>query len=174
MLNIKQTLLWLCLSMVTPWIYALPEDSKAPLTVHADFADLNQSQHRGIYKGHIELDQGTTHIRAISASTMTNKKNQLVQAIIKGDSSTQAHYWVLPQQDKPVLHAYANKICYCPLTHTIVLSGNAKVIQGQNRITAATIYYNSQTQHLVTPQHANEQTIITVYPATSPSLEPHP
>ena len=160
MLSLKQPLL------------ALPEDNKEPLFVHADSADINQGQHHGDYQGHISLDQGSTHIRAAKATTQTNDKNQLVQAVIDGDTKVQAHYWTLQNQDKPVLHAYANKICYCPLEHRIVLIGHARVVQGHNQITAATICYNSLSQHVMTPTHSEEQTVITVYSEHPKTLEP--
>ncbi len=154
-------------------LLALPEDGKEPLFVHADSADLNQTHHHGTYLGHIALDQGSTHIRAAKAITQGNDKNQLIQATIEGDTTTQAHYWTLQNKDKPVLHAYANTICYCPLAHQIILVGHAQVMQGQNQITAATICYNTLTQHVMTPIHSKEQTVITVRSDEPHTLEPH-
>lgn len=165
-------ILFITILILTEPVLALPEDNKEPLFVHADSADINQSQHHGDYQGHIALDQGSTHIRAAKATTQTNDKNQLVQAVIDGDTNEQAHYWTLQNQDKPVLHAYANKICYCPLEHRIVLIGHARVVQGQNQITAETICYNSLSQHMMTPTHSGEQTVITVYSEHPKTLEP--
>ena len=165
-------ILFIIVLALTQPLLALPEDNKEPLFVHADSADINQSQHRGEYQGHIALDQGSTHIRAAKATTHTNDKNQLVQAVIDGDTNEQAHYWTLQNQNKPVLHAYANKICYCPLEHRILLIGHARVVQGQNQITAETICYNSLSQHVITPTHSGEQTVITVYSEHPKIVEP--
>lgn len=157
-----------CLS---PAIHALPEDSKTPLHVRADAADINQTRHKGIYTGNVAVDQGSTHIRAVKAVTEGDDKNQLKKAIITGDASTQAHYWTLQSQDKSELHAFADTICYCPKEHQIVLVGHASVIQDKNKIKASTIRYNTQTQHMSTP-FQGEQTTISIQPNSNHSLEP--
>ncbi len=156
---------------VTSALLALPEDSKAPLFVRADSADLNQSQHRGSYHGHIALDQGTTHIRAATAYTEGNDRNQLVKALIEGNKTAQAHYWTVMSADKPPMHAYADKMYYYPLNDRIELVGHARVTQGQHQVTAAIIHYNIKTQHVISLPSSEEQTVITVHPEQANTLE---
>ncbi len=151
----------LCLSQT---LVALPEDSKAVLLVHAGSADLNQTTHLGTYKGGVALDQGTTHIRAANALTQGNAANQLVKAIIEGDGSVQAHYWTLMSPDKPVLHAYADKIIYHALQDKIELIGHARVEQGQHQVTAPILHYHIKSQNVVSLPTTGEQTIITIHP----------
>lgn len=144
--------------------FALPEDSKAVLEMHAGSADLNQETHRGVYLDQVELDQGTTHIRANKALTEANTKNQLTKAVIEGDNQQQAHYWVLVALDKPIVHAYADKIIYYPQDHRIELIGHAKVEQGDNSFTAPFIAYDTLHQHVTSKANDNERTTIIYHP----------
>jgi len=87
--------------LITNLCCALPEDRLKVTQLQAGSADLNQQTHRGIYLDNVQLDQGSTHIRAARAMTEGNAKNQLIKAVISGNSANQAHYWTLTATDKP-------------------------------------------------------------------------
>ncbi len=143
---------------------ALPTDRQKVINVIADTADISQATHKGVYKGHVELEQGTTNLRAIQAETYGNEKNQLILAIARGDKSIQAHYWTMTAEDKPLLHAYADIIRYYPMKHLITLTGNAKVIQGTNSFSAAKITYDTIKQHVVSESNGDTRTKMVIYP----------
>ena len=63
------------------------------------------------------------------------------------------------RKKKPPLHAYADRICYCPDDFQIILEGHARVIQENNQITATTICYNTKTQRVTTPFQGKQTTI---------------
>ena len=117
--------------LFTPACFALPEDKQQVMQLRADSADLNHQTHRGLYSGDVQLDQGSTHIRAAEAITEGNLKNQLIKAIIRGNKEAQAHYWTLTSKDKPAIHAYADTIFYYPQKHVIELIGNAILFLGK-------------------------------------------
>lgn len=152
------------LVLFNPISYALPDDQDKILTLSADRADLSQTSHRGEFIGNVELDQGTTHLRAAKATTMADNQNTLIEAIAKGNAKAQAHYWSLTAPNKPLLHAYANSIYYYPQKHLIKLIGNAKVSQGKHSFTAPEIIYDTVKQHVVTKASENQRTLITLYP----------
>jgi lipopolysaccharide export system protein LptA len=129
--------------------FALPNDAQQVVRFRADSVDINQSTNLGKYIGNVQLDQGTTHVRAAEACTESNQKNQLTKVTIKGNAQMQAHYWTLPTQDKPVVHAYADIIYYYPEKHIIELVGHAKVRQAKNSFSAPKIEYNTLEQHVV-------------------------
>ncbi len=129
--------------------YAMPDDKDKRVELSANFADLNQQTHQGAYEGNVQLDQGTTHLRASNANTKGNKQNKLVFAVACGDKFHQAHYWAQTDKDKPLLHAYADIMKYYPNQHLIVLIGNAKVLQGSNSFAAPKISYDTLHQHIV-------------------------
>ncbi len=144
--------------------FALPEDRDQIVQLRAGSADINQQTHAGIYQEDVQLDQGSTHIRAASAVTTGNEKNQLILASIKGDKKTQAHYWTLPATDKPVVHAYADTINYYPERHLIELIGNARVEQGTNSFSAPKITYDTVAQHVLSEAFGTGRTTIIFHP----------
>ena len=145
-------------------VFALPSDRDQILQVRAGSADLNQQTHQGVYLDDVQLDQGTTHIRAVEATTTGNEKNQLILAVIKGNKNTQAHYWSLMDEKKPPVHAYADIINYYPDKHLIELIGNARVEQGTNSFTAPKISYDTLAQHVLSQSDKNARTIIIFHP----------
>ncbi|MFA6303488.1 MAG: lipopolysaccharide transport periplasmic protein LptA [Legionella sp.] len=152
------------ISLLSQPIFALPTDKNQVVKVFADSADLSQLLHRGIYKGHVEFNQGTTNIRAQTAITKGNTDNQLQSAIAQGSKTEQAHYWTEAGDGKPTLHAYADSIRYYPLLHLIKLKGNARVEQGKNSLSAATIIYDTEAQHVITTSEGSKRTTIIFYP----------
>lgn len=154
--------LWLCLNNYVCFADAL--DNQQMIQFRADSADMSQSTHLGTYLGHVQLDQGTTHIRAAEAFTKGNQKNQLIKAVIKGDNKTQAHYWTLPTNGKPLVHAYADIMNYYPQKNVIELLGHARVHQGNNSFSAPKIMYNTLDQHVISSSEGQERTTIIIYP----------
>lgn len=157
--------LLLILTLLTSSIaFALPTDSKETLHVKADNADINQETRKGIFISHVELDQGTTHLRAAKAVTIVNEKNQLTSAIADGDGKNQAHFWTTTDPEKPPLHAYANSISYSPATHVVELNGNAHVEQGTDSFSAPLIRYDTKEQHVISKSDGIKQTVIVFHP----------
>ena len=157
---------WIALLLycLTPYVIALPEDAQSIIHMHAGAVDLNQQTHQGIYTGGIALDQGTTHILAEQAKTEGNAEHRFTKAIIEGNQKAQAHYWTLVSKDKPVMHAFADKIIYYPLKHEISLIGHAHVQQGPHSFNAPVIHYNLNTQHVLSKPAIGEQTTIIFQP----------
>lgn len=153
----------LCLLLI-PCAFALPTDKEQQLFFRADSVDINQATHHGLYIGQVELDQGSTHIRAHMVITDGDKDHQITKATLKGNTGAQAHYWVLTTQDKPPLHAFADVIYYFPERHMVELVGHAKVEQGDNLISGAYICYNTQTQHVVSNSGNHMRTTIVLHP----------
>lgn len=157
-------LLFLCLMTICHFVFALPEDREKRMELSADSADITQIAHHGEYIGHVELDQGSTHLRAAKAITEGDKRNKLVLAVAEGNKKEQAHCWTLTAVDKPPLHAYADIIRYLPEQHTIELIGNAKVIQGDNSFSAHKIIYDTVKQHVISKSDGKTRTTIIFHP----------
>lgn len=161
---LKKIISGLILSVLSYKALALPDDNAQIMYMRSDTADISQEKHKGVFKGHVELDQGTTHLRAASAITKGNADNKLVKAIAYGDAKEQAHYWSTTSTEKPPMHAYADTIYYYPEKHLIELVGNAKITQGDNTFTAPKIIYDTEKQHVLTERAGNKRTSITIYP----------
>ncbi len=160
----RQVFISLLLLVFTKPIFALPNDREQIVQLRAGSADINQQTHTGIYLIDVQLDQGTTHIRAVEAITTANEKNQLILAEIKGNKTIQAHYWSLPEVNKPLMHAYADIIKYHPESHLIELIGNARVDQENNSFSAPKITYDTLAQHVVSESSSTARTTIIFHP----------
>ncbi len=156
--------LFLCMCLFTGMSYALPADKEQVIHVTSDTADLSQQKHTGTYNGHVVFVQGSTNLHAEHALTQGDSKNQLVLAVAKGAGEAQAHYWTEVGPDKPPFHAYADTIKYYPLKHLIELTGNARIEQGPNSLSAAQITYDTENQHLISKSDATKRTVIILYP----------
>lgn len=154
----------LMLALTSNLSLAMPDDREKILELSADTADLNQQTHHGEYLGNVQLDQGTTHLRAAKAITEGDKQNKLVLAIANGNKKDQAHYWTQTAVDKPLLHAYANTIRYYPNHHLIELIGHARVIQGDNSFAAPKISYDTLQQHVISKSDGKTRTTIIIHP----------
>lgn len=144
--------------------FALPDDREKPLELSADSADLNQQTHRGEFIGHVQLDQGSSHLRAANAITEGSAQNKLVLAVANGDQKEQAHFWTVTEHGKPPLRAYADMIRYHPDQHLIELIGNARVVQGENSFSAPKISYDTLKQHVVSKSDGKTRTTIIFHP----------
>lgn len=153
-----------CLLGIIQVSYALPTDKDAQIFFRAESADINQQTHHGLYMGHVEVDQGSTHIRAAIVVTDGDKEHQITKATLKGDTTDKAHYWTLSSTDKPPLHAFADTIIYYPIRHLVELIGHAVVTQGENKMAADTIIYNTENQHVLSKGSAENRTTIIIYP----------
>ena len=158
--------LTLSVGYVTP-VIALADDQTKVLDLSANSADLDQKTHHGQYVGNVELNQGTTHLRAAKASTDTDEHHQLITAIAYGDKTDRAHYWTQTAEDKPLMHAYADIIRYFPEQHRIELEGHAEVIQGHDSLSAAKICYDTLKQRVITQNNKQLRTMIIFHPKSS-------
>ena len=143
---------------------ALSDDNMQLLQLKAGFADINQETHEGTYTQNVELDQGSTHLRADNALTKANQKNKLTEAIAYGGKNEPAHFWTTTDINKPPLHAYANIIRYFPDRHLVELDGGARVEQGKDSFSAPKISYDTLHKHVVSSSKGQGQTVIIIHP----------
>lgn len=162
--NYSARLVLSSLLLLTSACFALPNDREQIIELQAGSADINQQTHQGIYLNDVQLDQGSTHLRAHKAITTGNEKNQLILAVIKGNKNTQAHYWTTPAVNKLPVHAYADTINYYPERHLIELIGHARVEQANNSFSAPEIRYDTEAQHVVSQSSGNARTTIIFHP----------
>lgn len=163
--HILVSLVLYCCGFVFPLDgFTLPNDRLQIMQLSANSAELIQAQHLGIYTGNVQMDQGSTHLRAAQAKTKGNQENKLIEAIATGTRHEPAHYWTTTTPDKPPLHAYANKICYYPEQHLIKLIGEAHIQQGNDSFSAPEIIYDTLHQHVLTKSRGQSRTTIIIHP----------
>ena len=163
----RPALKWFCaLSLLfsISIVQALPDDKNKTAELLSDYADLNQSEHHAEFIGNVVFTQGSSKLFALRVSTDSTEDNKIKQVIAYGDNKNPAHFLTRTQPDKPVMHAYARTIYYYPTRHRIDLTGNARVIQGNNVLTADKIRYDTEKQRVLSRSDSNQRVTILINP----------
>ncbi|MCH9755809.1 MAG: lipopolysaccharide transport periplasmic protein LptA [Gammaproteobacteria bacterium] len=148
--------------------YALTSDRTEAIQFEAGHVTFNDKKGIGTYTRGVSINQGSSHLRADSATTQMDKKHRLMSATAFGSKDERAHFWTSPTVDNPPLHAYADTICYHPLKHELELIGHAYIVQGKNQLTAPHIRYNIKAERFITTAQNNERTVILIDPGAHP------
>jgi len=128
----------------TPTAMALDSDSSQLLQIQADTAELDEQKGTAVYRGSVELSQGSLQITA-QVLTIYNSEDGVSKVIAEGSP---AKYTQTISSDKDPVHAHALEITYFPAKEKLVLSKNAKLTQGDSRFEGDTIDYDIQKQLL--------------------------
>lgn len=156
----------LYLNLLMPHAFALTSDRSKLVYFASGHASLDEKTGEGHYSERVSIDQGSTHLRASDVTTIMNAQHELLRAIAQGSHQEQAHFWTCTSPDKPPFHAYADTLAYYPLENKLKLIGNARIIQGENTLSAPMISYDTKAERLITAaNHDNKQgTIILLDP----------
>src|SRR3990167_8958260 len=145
---LKTTLLS-CLLLISCWPLwgtALQSDQNQVARVMTDYLQNDNHHHLATLKGHVEIDQGTTHLQADQISIFRNNKNVTTKIVAVGEP---ARYSTLPDGKQTPLIAMADKITFYPPKHEILLEGHSSLNQEGNSIHGPFIRYNTLQQVLV-------------------------
>lgn len=141
--------------------YALSSDKQQPMHIAANFAHWDGNKNTTTLTGNVIVIQGTTTVKADQLVLLSDKQNQIQQAIATGNL---ASYTTTTDMTKPPLHALAQSIEYFPPTSEIILIGKAHVQQGDNTVTAPRLEYNMNAQTVVSPATKDGRTTIVIQP----------
>ncbi len=131
--------------------------------ITADTVDYNFKAGIGHFKGHVTVDDTTSHMRANRADTKANSRNELQYATAFGQSNKQAYFWSIKQDNKPPMFGYADRIDYDPPHHRVKLQGKAKVTQGNDSYSAPTILYDTQAMRVISKLSKQGRTTILLH-----------
>lgn len=143
--------------------YCLQEDSKEMMHIKADTTIYNYKKGLNYFEGHVQIDQGTTHVTADRLTTKTNDKHQIQEAIAYGISDL-AHFWTTPAAGEQVVNAHAKIIKFYPITSNATLQGEVTVAQGENNFQGQLIHYNMNDQTIIVPETKNGRAVIVYNP----------
>ena len=147
---------------------ALPEDKSQPIHIAADSANMNELTGITVYKGAVNVQQGTLKIEG---STVELKQKNGGVTNIKALGSP-AHYEQKPNKQEPLTHAYGNKLDYDTTAEILVITGKAKVTQGGDVFTGDRIVYNmkkSTIEAFSDDKSSNERVIMVIQPKATQS-----
>ena len=130
---------WLLLIlMFSPLVSALPEDWQQQLEIESDTAELDRKSGIVVYRGNVQLQQGTLSITADSILLMFNG-DTLEQVVAEGNP---AQYSQQVVADKPATEAQAKRIEYLAAKRELRFRGSAQLQQENNEFSGELIRYD--------------------------------
>ncbi len=122
---------------------ALPDDQYQPIEIHADSAIRHEKEGLTTYQGNVFMKQGSLQVEAGSI-TVSNMSNQGATNLVA--TGNPAKFQQQPTADKDIVYASANTINYNLDAGRIELAGEAKLTQGEARISSDNIVYLTDEQ----------------------------
>lgn len=131
-----------CLTtMCASYGWALPEDADAPIVIRADNGEFDQKTNQAIYKGNVQVDQGTMRVNA-ERMVVHRKDKKVTRITFFGDTSSPARYQQQLSLDEGQVKARADTITYHTQREVLDLEGHAFLTQQGNEVTGNTIKYD--------------------------------
>jgi len=157
-------LLSLGLSLTTLGSAALESDAQQPMLIEADKVEVDEGQSTSLYLGQVQVDQGTMRLLADQVTVHHRSDRRIKYIIARG---APAVYRQQMDGDQGELQAFAKRMDYDAERDELVLTGEALVIQGTDRIASERIVYDraharvqaggdSRVKILMTPQAKKE------------------
>ncbi|MDX1796138.1 MAG: lipopolysaccharide transport periplasmic protein LptA [Hydrogenovibrio sp.] len=130
------------------------DEEKLPIEVTADTLSAKDKEGISIYTGNVIITQGTTTITGDKV-TLHHPNRKVSTAIVVGTPATFRRY--IPDE-KNWVNGKADKITYTASKRTVLLEGNAQVVQeGKNSISGPEILYNVKEKTLFAKGNKKEQ-----------------
>jgi lipopolysaccharide export system protein LptA len=118
--------------------WGVPEDADQPINIRADTAELDETKGLAIYRGSVQLDQGTLRV---TADTMTIElvDQKVVRITAEGNL---AHYQQQLNPDEETVRADAETIIYHTQAERVELIGQAYLTENDNEFRGTLIEYD--------------------------------
>lgn len=136
-------------------VSALPEDSQQPIFISSDSAIKDDKQGLTIYRGKVDIKQGTLNIKADKV-TIYSTEEEVTKIIAEGQP---ASFKQQPEIDRGDVTAKANTIEYKVAQKKIRLSKSASIDQEGSSITGDTIHYDMQAARIEAAGETNTETV---------------
>lgn len=121
-------------------LYALSTDKNQDIEIESDTANLDDTKNISIYSGNVVVVQGSMRITGDKMTIFYTEANELEKIIMEGKPAT---FKQLPDNSTVYDEAEAMIMEYYEINNLIVLSKNAKVKQGDRRLIADHVEYDT-------------------------------
>lgn len=130
---------------------ALPEDRDKPVQVNAQRMEWHNQRQQGVYQGEVIATQGELRLEAATLTLFRGPEGELTRALAEAGDSL-AYMRDLPELDEPEVEAWAESIDYHPAEDKIILTGQARLVQGEDSFRGHRLTYHLTTQDLEAEQ----------------------
>jgi lipopolysaccharide export system protein LptA len=137
----KLLALFIALGSLCPSIAsALSTDRDQPVSIEADWAEADDRRGISVYKGKVLIVQGSLKISGDEVTMYFDDENELKRLVAVGRL---ARFQQKPDGKAEAQRAKANRIVYEVTKDTMILTGNAQLAQGADKINADRIVYDT-------------------------------
>jgi lipopolysaccharide export system protein LptA len=150
--------------------HALKSDRAQVVNVNADHSVMSQDSGKAVLTGHVRIDQGSLHADGDQGTGYFDKNNTLQRVVLTG---TPAHFQQKLDSGSMV-HGSAATVDYLVSENTVILSGNATVVQqGRGEFHGAKLTYNTDSGEIIGESPSGGQVHMTFQPKAK-SATPKP
>lgn len=118
---------------------ALEGDDQQPVLIEADKVEVDEGKSTSLYIGHVQIDQGSMRLLADRVTVHHQKDRRIKYIIARGEP---VFYKQLLDDNQGEMQAFAKRMDYDAVRDELILTGDALVIQGKDRITSDRIVYD--------------------------------
>ncbi|NIN39122.1 MAG: lipopolysaccharide transport periplasmic protein LptA [Gammaproteobacteria bacterium] len=116
-------------------------DREQPIVIEASTAEADNRKQVTVYRGDVVIEQGTLRITGDTVWIHYDDANTITKAVSVGKP---AKFRQLPDDKEHYMTAHADRMEYHADQDLIFLLGNARYGEGQDKITAERIVYDSR------------------------------
>ncbi|MCU7835231.1 MAG: lipopolysaccharide transport periplasmic protein LptA [gamma proteobacterium symbiont of Taylorina sp.] len=138
------------------YLLALESDRNQPISLEADFADIDDLKGMSVYTGNVILIQGSMVIKADELTLYHNADRDLEKAIARGEKKL-ATFKQRPEGKEQDFKARASTIEYFIKKEKIYLLNNAHVTQDGGSFSANKITYDTKKETVVASSKKDKQ-----------------
>jgi len=131
---------FICGLYVSGAVFALATDKDQPIFIEADQAEIDDERGVTIYRGDATITQGSLKINGNVVTIHFDANQDITKVVAKGRP---AKFKQKPDGGKPNQNAEARVMEFHTNNDTIILLGDAISWQGENKISADRIVYNT-------------------------------
>ena len=141
-------LLILLMAFVTSLVFALPEDTKQPIEIEAQYVVVDETTGFSEFSGNAVVRQGSLLLSAELIQVQTDNE-EVVSMIAKGSLEKPAKYIQSQENQARFIEATATLITYDVDEGMIYLVGNARLVQGFDSFSGDTLNYDINNDKVV-------------------------
>lgn len=135
-MNRANVLLALLLTAIAPWAGALESDKEQPIELAADSVDIDEGKGLSIYRGDVDLRQGSIRLRAdVVTVHQAGRKTSKIVAEGRPVKFQQ-------QSEKGPVRGEARRVEYEVASENLFLIGDAVLVQGKDSMRSDRIAYD--------------------------------
>jgi len=119
--------------------WALKDDEKQPMRIEADQVELDEAKSTSVYVGNVQVSQGSMRLTADHVTVYHREDRRVKYIIALGQPAT---YRQLLEGEQGEVQAFAKRMDYNAEKDELILTEDALLIQGTDRLSSERIVYD--------------------------------